>query len=330
MLLIGGVLIAIGVYVHASLGRGRRLAFVMTCASAIVISSFSRPVFETIYDRLLFKNLYPALHFQEVIENRSGTIGITPDGTVFGGGVYDGRFNTDLLNDSNIILRPYSLSAFHKDPSHVLMIGLGSGSWAQVVANHPQVRELTVVEINRGYLEGISKHSATASLLRNPKVKIVADDGRRWLLHNPGAKFDLVVMNTTFHWRNHITNLLSVEFLHIVRQHLRPGGVLFYNTTNSDDVVATGLAVFPYALRLSTCLALSDSPLLLNRARWRSALLSYVIDGNRVIDPSDPEQMRKLDEIVNISAGPPGGGRNRLKATASSGNAFRVGVADHH
>src|SRR5205814_7857201 len=102
-----------------------------------------------------------------------------------------------------------------------------------VVANNPVVRELTVIDINPGYLEAIPRHSSTASLLQNPKVTNITDDGRRWLQRHQQESFDLVVMNTTFHWRNHISNLLSTEFLQIAKAHLRPGGVLFYNTTGS-------------------------------------------------------------------------------------------------
>ena len=46
----------------------------------------------------------------------------------------DGRFNTDLKHDTNGIVRPYALSLFHPAPRDVLMIGLSSGSWAQVIA----------------------------------------------------------------------------------------------------------------------------------------------------------------------------------------------------
>jgi spermidine synthase len=186
------------------------------------------------------------------------------------------------------------------------MIGLGSGSWAQVVANHPQVEELTIIEINPGYLKLIPEQPAVASLLRNPKVRIVIDDGRRWLSWNRTAKYDAVVMNTTFHWRNHTSNLLSVEFLQIARAHLNPGGVLFYNTTGSEDVMATALSVYPYAMRFVNCIAASDSPLLFDRERWRAALLSYVIDGKHVIDAGDPNQMKALEEIVGIPDDPTG------------------------
>jgi spermidine synthase len=204
------------------------------------------------------------------------------------------------LHDVNIIIRPYGISAFHSAPRRVLIIGLGSGSWAQVVANHPQVEDLTVVEINPGYVKLVREHPAVATVLRNPKVHMVIDDGRRWLLWNPQSKFDAIVMNATFHWRNHASNVLSVEFLQIARKHLRPGGVLFYNTTGSDDVIATAIATFPYALRFVNCIAVSDSPLILDRARWREVLLNYVIDGKHVVDASDPRQLKKLNQIVNI------------------------------
>jgi spermidine synthase len=120
------------------------------------------------------------------------------------------------------------------------MIGLGSGSWAQVVANQPHVEQLTVVEINPGYLKLIPQYPAVASLLGNPRVRIIIDDGRRWLVRSPGQRFDAIVMNTTLHWRNHVSNLLSVDFLRLARQHLNLGGVLFYNITGSEDAMATG------------------------------------------------------------------------------------------
>jgi predicted membrane-bound spermidine synthase len=307
LLLLGGVLFA--ALVFAASGRSTRrlkIRAVFGIAAASLVVIVSRPVLNTIYDRLLFKNQYPKVHFQQVVEGRSGTIGVTPNGAVFGGGVYDGRFNVDLMHDVNTITRPYALSAFHPSPGRVLMIGLGSGSWAQIVANQPQLEELVVVEINPGYLKLIPQYPAVASLLRNPRVRITIDDGRRWLVRNPVEKFDAIVMNTTFHWRSHVSNLLSVDFLRIARQHLNRGGVLFYNTTGSEDVMATGLAVYPHALRFLNCLAVSDSPIAFDRVRWRAVLLGYVIDGKHVIDPNDPKQMARLDEIVNISEDPTG------------------------
>jgi spermidine synthase len=307
LLLTGGIVFAVVVLVTNGKLTGRsRIGMALAIAAALLVITGGRPIFGTIYDRLLFKSQYPKGRFQQVVEGRSGTIGVTPNGAVFGGGVYDGRFNVDLMHDVNMVVRPYALGALHPAPRRVLMIGLGSGSWAQVVANQPLVKELTVVEINPGYLKLIPQHPTVSSLLGNSKVRIVIDDGRRWLMRNPGQRFDAIVMNTTFHWRNHVSNLLSVDFLQMARQHLNSGGVLFYNTTGSEDVVATGLAVYPYALRFLNCLAVSDSPILFDRARWKAVLLSYVIDGRHVIDSTDPKQMARLDEMVNIKEDPTG------------------------
>ena len=307
LLLVGGVASAVVVLVTNGRLTGRsRMGMAFGISIALLVVVGSRPIFSTIYDRLLFKNQYPKVHFRQVVEGRSGTIGVTPNGAVFGGGVYDGRFNVDLMHDVNMVARPFALSAFHPAPRRVLMIGLGSGSWAQVVVNQPLVEELTVVEINPGYLKLIPQYPAVSSLLGNPKVRIIIDDGRRWLMRNPSQRFDAIVMNTTFHWRNHVSSLLSMDFLEMARQHLNPGGVLFYNTTGSEDVVATGLAVYPFALRFLNCLAVSDSPIAFDRTRWRAVLLNYVIDGKHIIDANDPKQMARLDEIVNIKEDPTG------------------------
>jgi hypothetical protein len=183
------------------------------------------------------------------------------------------------------------------------MIGLSSGSWAQVVANLPGVERFTIVEINPGYLGLIPKYPQVASVLHNPKVKIAIDDGRRWLIRNPTSKFDLVVMNTTFNWRANISNLLSVEFLRLVRAHLKAGGVLYYNTTWSPEVFATGISVFPFALRVGSFLAVSDSPLQVDRQRWERILLGYRIDGRPVLNPADPAARARLAEVLDMANG---------------------------
>src|SRR5262245_11889557 len=185
------------------------------------------------------------------------------DGTVFGNGMYDGRFNTDLKHDSNGIIRPYALSLFHPAPRDVLMIGLSSGSWAQVIANNPGVESLTIVEINPGYTGLVQQAAPVASVVRNPKVTLVVDDGRRWLSLNQGKRFDAIVSNTTYHFRAHATNLLSTEFLTLVKDHLKADGVFFYNTTDSDRVQRTGCIAFPFGARFTNHMVLSLAPL-----RW--------------------------------------------------------------
>jgi spermidine synthase len=270
-------------------------------AGALVLASFSGVLFSQLYERLLFHGDFAkAAPFQDLVENRSGVIAEGPDGTVYGGGVYDGQFNTDLTDDQNGIFRAYAIGALHPLPQDVLVIGLASGSWAQVLAHHPLVRHMTIVEINPGYLKLIAKHPNVASLLHNPKVKVEIDDARRWLTAHPHRRFDFILMNTTFHWRANASNLLSREFLQLLRSHLQQGGVAYYNTTGSSEVLATGISVFPYALRFSSFLAVSDQPLAFDRVLWQQILVNYRIDDKPVIDLSKERDRERLEEVLAL------------------------------
>jgi spermidine synthase len=247
-----------------------------------------------VLENLLFKGSVDHA-FVHAVENRSGIITVDTDGTVFGNGMYDGRFNTRLQDDRNGIIRPYALGLFRAASRDVLMIGLSSGSWAQVIANNPEVRSLTIVEINQGYLSLIAQQPEVASVLRNPKVTIITDDGRRWLSHHPDQRFDAIVSN----FRANVTNLLSTEFLELARRHLNPQGILFYNTTGSDRVQRTACLAFPYGARFTNHMVVSDTPIDWNFARWRHVLESYVIDGTKQFDPQNAEDRALLDSVTS-------------------------------
>jgi MFS family permease len=258
-------------------------------------------LYNQLYEKLLFKEHFrPEMRLAQTLENRVGVINITPSGRVFGGGVYDGFARVDLVADPNQLIRAVAIPAFHPRPRRVLMIGMSMGAWAQVLANLPGVDELRIVEINPGYLSLIPRYPHVASVLRNPKVRIDIDDGRRWLAHHPAERFDLIVANITFHWREHATNLLSTEFLELVRQHLTPDGVYYYNTTRSAEVMKTGFTAFPYGLRFGSFIAVSGSPLRFDHEGWKNALTELTIDGHRVFDPADSAHARRLAEILAI------------------------------
>src|SRR5665213_501367 len=241
--------------------------------------------------------------FAKIVENHSGIITVDTDGTVFGNGMYDGRFNTELRDDRNGVIRPFALSLFHGAPCDVLMIGLSSGSWAQVLASNPAVNSLTVVEINQGYLSLIAGEPEVASILHNPKVTIITDDGRRWLSEHPERRFDAIVSNTTWNFRANVTNLLSTEFLGLVRQHLNPRGIAFYNTTDSPRVQRTACLAFPYGARFTNHMVVSDSAIDWNFSRWRHTLESYVIDGQRQFDPQNADDRAFLDSVTSVDQG---------------------------
>lgn len=282
-------------------GRPPLAPAALIAAVAVAAGLAGTMPFESLYEKLQLKNEYgPGRRFAHVVENRSGVITVNEIGQVFGGGIYDGAYNTGLREDKNTIIRCYALAELRPEIPDVLMIGLSSGSWATVVANNPAVRTLTVVEINPGYLQLIPKRPEVAGLLTNPKVTIEIDDGRRWLVRHPGRKFDAIVSNSSHHWRSNATNLLSEDFLRMIRSHLKEGGVFFYNTTDSFRVQKTGCSVFPHSVRVGSFLALSDAPLSLDFDRLRERIFAYPRDGGTVLDRGSEEDRKRMDSTLRI------------------------------
>jgi hypothetical protein len=146
-----------------------------------------------------------------------------------------------------------------------------------------------------------------ASLLDNPKVEIVIDDGRRWLNRHPERRFDAIVQNTTWYFRPNVTSLLSQEYLGLVAGHLRDGGVLMYNTTGSARAQRTGCLLFPSGVRVLNALVVSPTPMTLDPERLRGTLARYRINGRPVLDLDSPEPQARLAEIVATLTPPPPG-----------------------
>ena len=190
-------------------------------------------------------NVYP----EKILENRHGIIQVyktDKDHIVFGGNVYDGKLNTDIFHNSNGVDRAYLVAALQPTAKEVLVIGLSTGSWAKVLSLMPSVEKIRIIEINPQYVDFIRSHDEVRGLLDDPRVEIIIDDGRKWLKKNQFDKFDLILMNTTWHWRAYATNLISQDFMQIIAQHLQPNGIAFYNTTEALNAYATARKVFPY------------------------------------------------------------------------------------
>ena len=158
----------------------------------------------------------------------------------------------------------------------------------------------------------------------HPKAHIYIDDGRRWLNAHPEARYDAIVANATYHWRDHASGLLSREYFQLVRKHLNPGATYYFNTTESVETVATALSVFPYGLRVMNFLVVSDSPIEVAADRWLRVMKSYTLDGRAVIDPIDPRSQRTLanyEAMAESVKGPP----RRLGLEGSDSMRARLG-----
>lgn len=266
---------------------------------------FATPgLFADFFAKLFLKHDYqPGAHFDALYESRHGVVGVMQgqDGRrlVVGNGVIDSVLHNGInpaLKDS----RPFTLAAVHSRPTEVLVVGVASGTWTQIIAHHPLVEKVTAVEICGGYIDLIAGAPDVAPLLKNPKVEIVIDDGRRWMRNHPERKFDVLVMNTSYAWREFASSVLSVEFLQLARSRLKPGGVAIWNATGSTRAVSTGLKVFPHLMRIHSFCYGSMEPLDLNWQRWESVLKDYRVNGKHSFDLGTPQGRESLASVLSI------------------------------
>jgi spermidine synthase len=266
------------------LAGGGGLALPTLAGSATLAATFLVAVPPVMLSTLINNRGQGAYSFKEAVENRYGIIHLVhaddkrPD-IVYGGNAYDGRINTDYLEDSNLISRVYLLAAVKPQPKRVLVLGMSAGSWTQVLQSFPGVEHIDVLEINPGYVNIVREYDSVRPILRDPRIAMHFDDGRRWLKRHPQEQYDLVVMNTTFHYRAYITMLLSQDFLQVMRQHMLPGAVLAFNSTGSEDAYKTAASVFGQVYRLR----------------------NFVVAGDTLALPDEAEIVHRLEPLIDVS-----------------------------
>ena len=300
LLVLVGSLTTISLFMLIPWRKQYRFAGIFVSALAIFLTfGWHQQLSSNVLHTLDFKSAYESEPpYRSIVENRNGVITVTVDGTVKGDGRYDGKFNTSLVEDSNMIVRAYALGFYNRSPKKVLMIGLATGSWAKVIINNPEVERMVAVEINPGYVELIRNEPSVNSIFSNEKFELVIDDGRRWLRNHPLGTFDAIIMNTTFHNRANVTNLLSTEFLELIKSHLKAGGTFFYNTTSSLRVQKTACEVYAHGYRFLNHMIVSEAAIDPDFQHWNDVLLRTEIDGSPVLDLSIDSHIEKLAELM--------------------------------
>jgi spermidine synthase len=120
---------------------------------------------------------------------------------------------------------------------------------------HPSVEQITLAEIEPKVLGvartfGIYNHY----VMDNPKVKIVFNDGRNFLMTTQ-EKFDVITADPIHPWFSGAGYLYTAEYFKLAAQHLNPGGIAcqwlpIYELTdeNLKSVVKTFMENFTYTV----------------------------------------------------------------------------------
>ena len=155
----------------------------------------------------------------------------------------------------------------HPEPTEVAVIGLGSGDTAYSIGCREETEEITCFEIiapqlaNLGVLDQRKNYPGLRSLLKDKRLKLKLTDGRAAIMREE-KKFDIVEADALFPYSAYAGNLYSVEYFMLVKDHLKPGG-LVVNWTPTPRIVRTFVTVFPHVLSFEGIAMLmgSDKPI---------------------------------------------------------------------
>jgi spermidine synthase len=205
------------------------------------------------------------LYYGEGIETIVSTIKIKGGEQSF---ITNGRIeaSSHLQGKQHLFALGHLPMLLHKSPKRILVVGLGAGITLGATSIHPSVEELTLVELEPKVI-GVAKtfEKYNHSVLNNPKLKVVFNDGRNYLTTTKN-KFDVITADPIHPWFRGAGYLYTTQYFKLASEHLNPGGVIcqwlpIYEMTPDDlrSVVRTFHEHFKYTM---LWLTLSDAEII--------------------------------------------------------------------
>jgi spermidine synthase len=282
---------------------------------------------------------YDLVHYAEGLSSvvtvarhkKSGNLWLANNGKV------DASTTLDMPTQVLVGLLPFPWA---REVDDVLVIGLASGITAGAVAQVDAIERLTVVELEPTMPAAARWFDAyNHAVLDDPRLDLVANDGRNHLLLTPEASYDVVVAEPSNPWLTGVSNLFTEEFFALGKRRLKPGGVWaqwvqIYGMGDRDlrSLLATFAHVYPHVQLFAPLenadlvLVGSDAPLPLRaervaqaRARWprvaaeldglglphpESLLASWVTDRDGVLRVAGEIELN-TDDNMRIEYGAP-------------------------
>ena len=148
--------------------------------------------------------------------------------------------------------------------ANVLVLGGGDGLAVREILRHPEVKSVTLVDLDRGMTDLARElpllHELNEHSLDDPRVRIINDDAMVWIAeHHDGIpdKFDLAIVDFPDPNNFSLGKLYTVRFYRLLRERLTDEAVISVQSTSPlvarrsywcvvRSVEAAGFSVRPY------------------------------------------------------------------------------------
>jgi spermidine synthase len=121
--------------------------------------------------------------------------------------------------------RSHIAHLLHPQPTRSLQIGFGVGNSLAAAALHPEVQQLDCIELSAQVRETARWFWTNDDVLSNPKVRLVIDDGRNYLLRTR-EKYQVIELDPPEIFTADVVNLYTTDFYRLASAALEPDGLL--------------------------------------------------------------------------------------------------------
>lgn len=207
------------------------------------------------------------------IYSRSGVVEITRDQHLFLDGLWHSKLSQeqDHIRSNNwlMAMTPLLCHAGSDQPLECCVVGMGTGITAATMAQMNSVGQVVTYEIHEGLRQVVRDFpDGTLHVATSPKIHIEWQDARLGLALSD-RPYDIITQAPLYLSQSGSSNLLSVEYMQLIRNRLKPGGIfcLYANTgghkNQADLVLRTAQTVFKHSLTFGDgyLIVVSDAPL---------------------------------------------------------------------
>jgi spermidine synthase len=126
----------------------------------------------------------------------------------------------------------------HPAPKRVLLLGGGLDGGIGETLKHPSVQTVDAVELDPELVRLAVRFLPPDEKpwTGNPKVRLVLDDGRRFI-RRTGMNYDAILVDMPNPQTVQINRYYTVEFFREVKKRLAPGGILGFSVAVSENVI---------------------------------------------------------------------------------------------
>ena len=223
LVVLSGLNIALGGLCWVADAQGRRRALVAAATVALVALPAAAIPPHIFFDALQFGALR-LVYYYEGVTDTTGVWESTVDGSrivTYGDMRGTAGTHSDYFNRS----QGHLAHLLHPRPTRSLQIGFGVGNTLAAAALHPEVEQLDCAELSPHVRQTAPYFWTNDDVLANPKVHLIVDDGRNYLLRTR-ERYQVITLEPPDIFTAAVVNLYTEEFYRLAARALTDDGLL--------------------------------------------------------------------------------------------------------